>query len=98
MKCAFVGIAVIFLCASVFAQSPAFDVADVHVSAPGTNPYMDGGFLAGGRYQLRGATMVDLIKTAWSIDAESVFGGPSWLDSDRFDVIAKASPTSSKAE
>ncbi len=79
------------------AALPAFDVADVHISAPGTG-YFDGGLLAGGRYQLRGATMVDLIKTAWSIEAESVFGGPSWLDSDRFDVIAKASPTSSKAD
>ena len=35
--------------------------------------------------------MVDLIRTAYGIDdASKIQGGPSWLDLDRFDVIAKA--------
>jgi uncharacterized protein (TIGR03435 family) len=34
--------------------------------------------------------MLDLIKTAYGVDADTVFGGPSWLETDRFDVIAKA--------
>ena len=34
--------------------------------------------------------MVDLIQTAWALDADSVIGGPDWLDSKRFDVIATA--------
>ena len=33
-----------------------------------------------------------LIKTAYGVDPETVVGGPSWLESDRFDVIAKALP------
>ncbi|HLJ47014.1 MAG TPA: TIGR03435 family protein [Bryobacteraceae bacterium] len=78
--------------------APAFEVADVHVSTTGSNRFADGGFLPGGRYQLRGATMVDLIATAWGIDAESVFGGPSWLESDRFDIVAKAPPASTEEE
>jgi uncharacterized protein (TIGR03435 family) len=36
------------------------------------------------------ATMVDLIRIAYGVDANRVFGGPSWLEWDRFDVIAKA--------
>ena len=43
-----------------------------------------------GRYELRNATLVDLIRTAWSVDADKVVGGPDWLDTDRFDVIATA--------
>jgi uncharacterized protein (TIGR03435 family) len=42
-----------------------------------------------GRYELRNATMVDLIRTAHTVDADKVLGGPNWLEFDRFDVIAK---------
>lgn len=80
------------------AGTPVFAAADVHASPPATNPFMDLGFLPDGRYQIRNATLVDLIKTAWDIDAESVSGGPPWLDTDRFDVVAKAPPKSTEAE
>jgi len=73
----------------------AFDIADVRLSARSTNPNMTGGVLRAGRYELRKATMVDLIRTAYGVDADSVIGGSSWLESDRFDVIAKAPPTTS---
>jgi len=33
--------------------------------------------------------MLDLIRTAYGVDPEKVVGGPNWLASDRFDVIAK---------
>jgi uncharacterized protein (TIGR03435 family) len=69
-------------------------VADVHVSAPGTAER--GGFLPGRRFDMRGATMLTLIATAYDVDTDLVLGGPSWLNSDRFDIIAKApSPTPS---
>ena len=88
-----------FLSIVGFGQSveapPVFDIADVHMSARSTNPNMTGGILRAGRYELRKATMVDLIRTAYGVDADSVIGGPSWLESDRFDVIAKAPPTTS---
>ena len=34
--------------------------------------------------------MLDLIKTAYGVDADTVLGGPAWLETDRFDVTAKA--------
>jgi uncharacterized protein (TIGR03435 family) len=78
-------------CLSAEAQEtqPVFEVADVHASAPSADSTMHGGFIRGVRYELRNATMVDLIGTAWGVGHEKVVGGPSWLDSDRFDVIAK---------
>jgi uncharacterized protein (TIGR03435 family) len=73
------------------AAAPAFDIADVHASVKTVNPYMSGGVLRGSRYEIRRATMVDLIRLAYDMDDSSkVQGGPSWLDLDRFDVIAKA--------
>jgi uncharacterized protein (TIGR03435 family) len=74
------------------APAPTFEIADVHVSAHVSNPNLRGGVLRAGRYEIRTATMVDLIRTAYGIDADKVLGGPSWLESDRFDVIAKAPP------
>jgi len=68
---------------------PAFEVADVHVSPPTRNPFMRGPAIRRGRYEIRLATMVDLIRTAYTIDAERVLGGPNWLENDLFDVIAK---------
>jgi uncharacterized protein (TIGR03435 family) len=95
----FAGISfVALLSSSVFGQSaeprPAFDLADVHPSARTTNPnpFMTGGVLRGGRYNLRNATMLDLIRTAYGVDADTVLGGPNWLELDRFDLIADAPP------
>ena len=90
---------VAFLSGVAFGQSasstPAFEIADVHASARSTNPFVSGGVLRGGRYELRKATMVDLIRFAYGVDADKVIGGPSWLETDRFDVIALAPPTTS---
>jgi len=82
------GLAALFSCVA-FAQS-AFEVADIHVSPRTINPAMRGGLMSGGRYELRTATMVDLIRVAYGVDAANVTGGPAWLDTDRFDVIAQA--------
>jgi uncharacterized protein (TIGR03435 family) len=74
---------------------PSFDAADVHASPKSPNPNVQslGGFARGGRYQFRNATMVDLISSAYGVEPEKVLGGPSWLETDRFDILAKA-PTS----
>jgi len=102
----YVGLFVIFSGAT-FAQStgttltmgprPSFVAADVHVSAHSNIPVVKGPFYSSGRYELRFATMVDLIHIAYGIDQERVFGGPNWLEFDRFDVIANT-PAGSTAE
>jgi uncharacterized protein (TIGR03435 family) len=71
-----------------------FEAADVHVSVAEGARVMTGGLTSGGRYELRHATLLDLIRTAYGINADSVTGGPVWLTIDRFDVVAKA-PTAS---
>ena len=74
-------------------KAPAFDAADVHVSPYRRMPHMNGNVLRGDRYVLHQATMVDLIATSYGVDPSTVQGGPIWLESDRFDVIAKAPAT-----
>jgi uncharacterized protein (TIGR03435 family) len=72
------------------ANPPTFDIADVHEGSRSPTVGMTGGQLRNGRYELHNATMVDLIRTAYGVDAEKVTGGPSWLELDRFTVVAKA--------
>src|SRR5580692_2885681 len=86
---------------STSASAPAsaqFDVADVHASPFLRFPFMDGGNLSGDRYILHQATMTQLIGAAYNLDPTNVQGGPSWLDWDHFDIVAKAPATTSKAE
>jgi uncharacterized protein (TIGR03435 family) len=68
---------------------PTFEVSEVRVSPAVRDPFMRGPFLRGGLYTIRFATMVDLVRTAYGIEAERVLGGPIWLENDTFDVIAK---------
>src|ERR1017187_547709 len=70
---------------------PSFEAADIHVSAHSSIPAVKGPFYSSGRYELRFATMVDLIHIAYGIDQERVFGGPNWVEYDRFDVIDRKS-------
>ncbi len=88
----------ILLSGAAFGQdNPAFTVADVHPSPRSSNPTpnVTGGVLRGGRYDLRHATMLDLISAAYGVDSAKVAGGPGWLELDRFDIVAKAPPATS---
>ena len=73
-----------------FAQQPKFDLADVHVSkTPRWFAQNNGGLIRDGRYVDRDATLLNLIEWAYDVKEDDVAGGPSWLDTDIFDVIAK---------
>src|SRR5215510_7464943 len=91
---------VVVLVALVKAQSAPptarFEIADVRPSAPSPITAMNGGVPRDGRYALRRATMVDLIRTAYAVDADKVVGGPHWLELDRFDVIARVPPSATR--
>jgi uncharacterized protein (TIGR03435 family) len=78
---------------------PSFDAADVHASPRSANPNVQslGGFVRGGRYQFRNATMLDLVASAYGVEPEKVMGGPSWLETDRFDILAKGPASATNA-
>jgi bla regulator protein BlaR1 len=74
-----------------FAQQPAkpsFEVASIKPADPSDKP----GFLhtAPGRLELDGVTVKMLIQQAWAISGYRIYGGPSWLDSTRYNIAAKA--------
>jgi uncharacterized protein (TIGR03435 family) len=82
-------LAATLLCvASPFCAAAQFEAADIHISPPdATSNY---GFLPGGRAEFRAVTLLGLIAVAYSLPPDRVAGGPPWIDTDRFDVVAKA--------
>ena len=70
------------------AASPAFTAADVHVTAKDDNN-LSPGTLRGDQYEMRGMTMLTMISRAYAMESDRIYGGPRWLEMDKFDVIAK---------
>lgn len=70
----------------------SFEVADVKVNKSG-EARMAVDFQGGGKLSMRNVPMKVLIMFAYHVRAESVEGWPSWFESDRFDVVAKAAQT-----
>lgn len=77
----------------LFAQTsnpPQFEYADVHTATAGAD---QGIFILTGRVEIHGATMLEILDEAYDIPAELIVGGPGWLNSDRFDIVAIAYPS-----
>jgi len=65
-------------------------VVDVH-SAPYRAGIYDTSNISDQRYDLRNATMLDLIAIAYDRERDdaTILGGPTWIELDRFDLVAK---------
>src|SRR3974377_560155 len=73
-----------------YAEESKFEVADVHVSPTARGFAQNfGGVLRAGRYVNRDATMLQLITAAYDVPEDDISGGPGWVSSDLFDVVAK---------
>jgi uncharacterized protein (TIGR03435 family) len=76
---------------SLPAPPPAeFDVADIKLSPPDATP--NGRLQPGGRIDFQGITMKMMVQLAWNInDEELMAGGPKWLDSTKYSLVARSS-------
>ena len=88
------GISIALLCVTTGAaqQSPTFEVATVKPvkSADATNRIS---IQPGGRLTFTNITLKQLIGTSYQrfgFDSREVIGGPEWVDSDRWEVLAQA--------
>jgi uncharacterized protein (TIGR03435 family) len=89
----------IFWCAVTPCEVSAqeFEVASVKINKSG----LFGSSLerSGGRLTLRNASLHECIELAYGIlDKHYALSGPSWLDSDRYDIVAKASDTTAREQ
>jgi uncharacterized protein (TIGR03435 family) len=86
------------------AKTPAFEVASVTPCKPGTPgpPGEHAGMVQftspGGRFAARATTVKFLLEWAYGIQPSQHTGGPDWLGTDRYDIVAKAPGNASDAE
>jgi uncharacterized protein (TIGR03435 family) len=69
---------------------PTFEVVDIKPSDPSNpTPRGKGRVLPGGRIELPGGTLKELIMFAYGVQEDMISGGPDWATRDRYDVVAK---------
>jgi uncharacterized protein (TIGR03435 family) len=88
-------VAALIFAAEVFAQSPAvrpafdeFEVATIKpadINSPGRWIRMQ----SANRFYAKNHTLKTLIQAAYNLTPRAVSGGPSWVDSDRYEILAK---------
>lgn len=71
------------------APTPSFEVASVKPNKSGDQRVMLG-IQPGGRFTATNVPLRMLIRNAYQLQDFQLVGGPGWLTSDRFDVLAKA--------
>lgn len=97
LKIASVNVALL-LAGTAFGQAPApqFEVADIRQNKS-ADTGVQGGVIAGGQLSVRGAPLKTLLGFAYYPKRQRfrdkfIVGAPAWVDSDRFDIAAKAPP------
>jgi uncharacterized protein (TIGR03435 family) len=78
------------LCSGLLAQQPSesptsFAVATIKPSAPDAGTFVQ---IRGNRFATEGTTLLDVFKYAYNIQPEQLVGGPGWLRTAKFDILA----------
>ncbi len=74
--------------AAIYGQQ--FEVASIKTTSATQNSFSSGLNTASGRLTATNVTLKRCIMGAYAIGPNQIFGGPGWLDTDRFDIAAKA--------
>ena len=94
-----IAVAVMPLASQAPAQKPSFEVASIKPNKSGQPLPTVGSplaFLPGGRFTATNVTLVDVIVRVYPTRRIQMQGGPNWIDSERFDIVAKADETEVK--
>jgi uncharacterized protein (TIGR03435 family) len=78
-------------------KKPAFEVASIRPAVYGSHPRSIQ-YSAGGRFTASNVPLGALIQEAYAIRGFQLSGGPDWVNSDQFDIVAKADGDASKAQ
>ncbi len=76
------------LLTAVFASGATFEAATVRIN--NTDSRADRETSSGGLMQMTNVTLRMLVRFAWRVSDPQISGGPKWMDSTRFDIVAKA--------
>jgi len=89
--------AAVLLASGVFAQSPptrpAFDEFEVATIKPTDLGLQAGRFMrmqTAHQFVARNFALRGLVAAAYNLTPRAISGGPAWIDSERFDILAEA--------
>jgi uncharacterized protein (TIGR03435 family) len=79
------------------ADRPAFEVASVkpHPSTPG--PFRSSSSFEPGGISFTNVNLKGCIRAAYGVQSNRILGGPEWIASERYDIVAKAASAVPKA-
>jgi len=81
-------------CSLLVAQSPlAFDVASIKSNNSGAMGESVRFFPPSGRVTMTNVTVRRLILNAYQLQDQQLSGGPGWIDSEHFDIVANSDAT-----
>jgi uncharacterized protein (TIGR03435 family) len=70
------------------AAAQSFEVVSLKPAEPGARG-MGMSTLPGGRISMKNVTLRLLVTMAWDLRDHQLLGGPAWLDTEHFDILAK---------
>lgn len=74
---------------AVAAAPAGFEVASIKPSDPAAGVNMQIGVSPGGVFTAKNVTVKALVQQAYDVRDFQISGGPGWLDTERYDIIAK---------
>ena len=98
-----IGIILITVAATPYSQdAPSraeFEVASVKVVRDAAPTAQMNGDISHGKLTLNNAPLREIIAVAWTVQGANVEGGPGWLNTERYQIVAKAEhPDTSEAQ
>jgi uncharacterized protein (TIGR03435 family) len=72
------------------AKPLAFEVADIKPADPSITKMGKGRMLPGGRIEVPGYTLRELMLFAYGVTDDMISGGPKWVGEERYSIVAKA--------
>jgi uncharacterized protein (TIGR03435 family) len=82
---------ILFCAVVIFGQSLLrFDVASIRPSSPGELDGPTGAYTGHGLARMTNVTLKNCIVEAYGVGPDRVHGGPDWIDTERFQITAKA--------
>jgi len=73
---------------AVFVHAQEFEVAAIKPSGPDTKS--DFNLRPGGEIQGHNVSLKMLVSVAWGLEDDRIFGAAAWLDTEHYDIVAKA--------
>jgi hypothetical protein len=77
---------------------PEFEAASIKRRPVAPGPIRVSAGVDASGIQYRSVTVMDCIRNAYGVPRYRISGGPDWLGSDRYDIIARASSAAPKAQ